>query len=109
MDSFGLAETESIVIAFAFGAALVFLVGKLLSKARGLESSGTLNVQNAVGKTGIVYFDIPAGGRGQVRLEVQGRMVTLNAKSSGETIETGATVRVDGVDGSDTLIVVAES
>ena len=106
LKTFELGNVESIFVGSAFGLLLVYCVGKLLLKARLLESSGTLNVKNAVGQTGTVYLGIPSGGRGQIQVEVQGRLVTLGATTKGDAIATGKRVRVEGVEGSATLVVV---
>jgi membrane-bound ClpP family serine protease len=72
------------------------MVGLLLRKVKRFESYGTLNLENAIGKIGTVYLSIPANsnGEGQIQIEVQGRLTTLDAKSVGEEIKTGRKVLV---------------
>jgi membrane protein implicated in regulation of membrane protease activity len=84
---------------FALGAAIgsLFLTIWLLKMMRNLESSGTLQLENAIGKVGTVYLTIPAGGVGQVQLTLQGRLVTLDAISEDETLPTGTKVLIYNV------------
>jgi hypothetical protein len=73
-----------------------------------LTVSGTVNVRNAVGRTGGVYLRIPAGGQGEgkVTVEIQGRSLQLNAVTDGPSIPTGSRVTVVEVVGDETLKVI---
>lgn len=103
--SLRMAPLEAITIALGFGLALVYLMGLLLRKARNLESSGTLDLRNAVGRSGTVYMRITAGGVGQVQIVIQGRLATVEARSVATEIVTGTRVQVDSVDANGTLVV----
>ncbi len=62
-----------------------------------LQSSGTMNMQNAVGKEAEVYLTIPAkkSGNGKVQLVIQGGYKTLDAVTEDtEDIKTGNFVEV---------------
>ncbi len=84
----------------------VRLIGLIFSQASRLQSEGTLDIQNAVGLTGLVYLTVPAQGTGQVQITVQGTRRIIDASSKGEqVIKTGEKIRVTGVHGSSTLIV----
>lgn len=87
----------------------MFVVGFLMRGLSKLSSSGTIQIANAVGKTGSVYLRIPGdgSGAGKVTLELQGRSVELPARTTGSEIPTGARVRVVAVDGDDTIEVIA--
>jgi hypothetical protein len=78
----------------------------VLRRLRGLESSGTLSLENAVGKIGTVYCSLPNDKNdvGQIQVEVQGRLATLNAKSDGVEIKTGSKVLVYGVENGALLV-----
>ncbi|MHC4939269.1 MAG: NfeD family protein [Planctomycetota bacterium] len=102
-DVFGL----RLAVAVGSGVAGMFVVGFLMRGLAKLTSSGTLKIDNAVGKTGSVYLRIPAGGAGKVTLEIQGRSVQLTARTKGDEIPTGARVKVVSTDGDDTVEVVA--
>jgi hypothetical protein len=99
-------DAEAVGLAALFGFALVALMVRLMSKLRGLESSGTLNVKNAVGQTGVVYLSLPLAGAGQVEVVVQGRLCTLDAVSRAAPVPTGARVRVQAVDAAGRLVVL---
>jgi membrane protein implicated in regulation of membrane protease activity len=80
---------------FAAGAVSVWVIGKILSVLRGLQSSGTLDMANAVGVEGTVYLRIPADGTGKVQVEIQGRLHEVNAVSEDKVeLKTGDAVRV---------------
>ena len=86
-------------IAFASGMAGVVLVGWMMRSLAGLQSSGNVNPNNAVGQTATVYLRIPEnGGMGKVTVEIQGRSMEFDARSDGTAIDTGARVTVVSVD-----------
>jgi membrane protein implicated in regulation of membrane protease activity len=101
----GAAPHVVLVAGVLFGALLVFLLAKLMQKARGLESSGTVDVNRAVGQRGTVYLSIPRGGSGQVQVVLQERLMTLDARSTGADLPTGTKIRVDRVE--DRILVVS--
>lgn len=79
------------------GLAMMFLMAVLFYFMSKLAESGTLKMNNAIGKLGEVYLVIPAkrGGMGKVQLNVQGSMRTLNAITDDEkTIPTSSIVQV---------------
>jgi hypothetical protein len=92
-------------IAAGAGVASMFAVAWLMRGLARLQASGTVNVRNAVGSTAIVYLRIPArgGGQGKVTVEVQGRSMEFPAVTDGETLETGARVTIEAVEGDDLL------
>jgi membrane protein implicated in regulation of membrane protease activity len=68
----------------------------LLRKIRQFESSGNLDYDNAIGKTGVVYLSIPANEQtgGQIQIHFQGRLITTDARTDGKAIPTGQKVIV---------------
>ena len=61
-------------------------MAKLMQKARGLSRAPEpLDVNRAVGQRGTVYLTIPRGGRGQVQVVVQERLMTLDARTRAPT------------------------
>jgi membrane protein implicated in regulation of membrane protease activity len=87
------------------GLATVWIMKKIFQAAGALQSSGTLDLQNAVGQEGHVYLTIHPGQTGKVQIAVQGRLSVLNAIAEGnQEIKTGQTVRVVRVS-TDTLVV----
>jgi hypothetical protein len=74
-----------------FGWAAVALI---LYRLRKLAESGTENIATCVGKSGVVYLNIPADGQGEVRMTVSGRVSILKARSAdGTVIRAGTPVR----------------
>lgn len=81
-------------------ASIIYFMGKL-------TDSGTLDLNNAIGKTGSVYLTIPPkrSGLGKVQIQVQG-FQTLDAMTDiDKEIKTGAIVTVTEVINSDLLLV----
>jgi len=91
----------ALVGAVAAGVATVWVIGKIFSGVRRLQSSGTVQTWQAIGVPATVYLTIPGGGTGKVQAVVQGRLREFEAVSAaGEEIRTGAAVRVIEVRGS---------
>ena len=81
-------------------ATIVYLMGKL-------TESGTLDLNNAIGKIGTVYLTIPAkrAGLGKVQVKVQG-LQTLDAfTDEQENIKTGAIVEITEIINDEILLV----
>lgn len=96
----------SILGAVIAGAITVWVVGKLFSMMTRLQSSGTLDLRNAVGETGSVYLGVPAGGTGKIQITVQDRLTILDAMTEGdEPLPTGTRVRVVKVLDGNILVV----
>ncbi len=90
------------VIAFATlcGLLMMFLMASLFYFMSKMAESGTLNMNNAIGKLGEVYLVIPAKreGMGKVQLNVQGSIRTLDAITDDETsIPTSSIIQVKNV------------
>ena len=95
------------VLALAAGFLALVLVAWIVKIALGLQSSGNLDIRNAIGSTGRVYLTIPGEGRysGKVSLLLQERAVELDALTDDSIdIPTGSQVKVIGLRGS--LLVV---
>lgn len=105
LQAWDLDTMAATLCALAFGIFCVLLLGKLLEQAMRLESSGTLDKRQALGKVGKVYMRIPEGGSGKIQVEVQGRLVTLSARSAGGELATGTSVHVEEVDPGGVLVV----
>lgn len=93
--------------AFVAGAAGVLLISALMSFFRGMQSSGNIDINNAVGQEGEVYLRIPAGGSGKVTVTVQNRQTIFDAEADPSTteIKSGDRVRVIRVAAGSRLIV----
>ncbi|MHC4136573.1 MAG: hypothetical protein ACYTDU_18010 [Planctomycetota bacterium] len=84
-------------------------VGWMMRGLSRLQSSGSIDIRNAVGCRGTVYLPIPQGktGQGKVTVNVQGRSMEFGAVTDGEALATGAHVTVLSVEG-EMLKVVSE-
>jgi len=88
----------------------LILVGflSLMRWLHGFKTDGTVNYENAVGNVGTVYIPIPPKrkGMGQIQVDVQGRISTVDAVSdSEEKIENRTPVRVESLVDKRTLLV----
>ncbi|MHC4881830.1 MAG: hypothetical protein ACYTEN_03320 [Planctomycetota bacterium] len=79
----------------AAGLLTVWIMKKVFQYATSLQSSGTMDLNNAIGQEGTVYLTIRPGDIGKVQVNVQNRLSVLNAITEGtEEIKTGADIRV---------------
>lgn len=77
------------------GLLTVWVMKKIFQFATALQSSGTMNLKNAIGQEGTVYLTIRPGQSGKVQVSVQDRLSVLEAVSDGnEEIKTGESIRV---------------
>ena len=106
---FGAKPGWSLVIALASGGTAFWLVGLAILQLTRLRSSGTLDLQNAVGSQARVYLEIPGEDRGvgRVTVAVQGRTIQARAVTRGARLPTGGFCKVLAVRGADTLEVAA--
>ncbi len=98
----------AISISFVCGLGILFLMGYAMKALSRLQSSGNINVANAIGKVGQVYIPIPprCSATGKVNITVQEKYTEFTAITKHEsTIKTGAYVRVVSVDEAGTLMV----
>jgi len=104
----GMDHMNTVVASVAAGTAALLLVYYLMKGLKSLQSTGTMDLENAVGKTAEVYLRIPAAGEGvgKVTLVVQGRSVECPATSAGGEIPTGARVQVTRATGGSEVEVV---
>lgn len=83
--------------ALAAGFAALLLVAWIIKLLLGLQSSGNLDIGNAVGLIGDVYLRIPGGltGNGKISIVLQGRLIEIDAVTDEpDGIETGTQVCV---------------
>ena len=72
-----------------------------------LQSSGNVNLNNAVGAIGEVYLRIPPAmqGQGKVSVQVQERLIEAAAMTKAEEeLKSGTSIRVLAVRGSNLLV-----
>jgi membrane protein implicated in regulation of membrane protease activity len=102
----GLHYLVSLGGAIAAGLVTVYITDRLFRSFGKLQSSGTLNLKNAVGQEATVYLRIKPDTPGKVQVAVQGRLKTLDAVSEDKTeIKTDTRVKVVGVQANEVLVV----
>ena len=107
LKSGGLHPGWAVLGGAAAGSLMVFLVACVFKVFMKMQSSGTLNLQNAIGQEGVVYLRIPAGGTGKVQVPIQGQLLTMDAvgESKEDAIKSGERIRVAGVVSGEVLSV----
>lgn len=97
----------SVIVAIAAGVGMVWLLGLLLKGIHDLQSSGNVSINQAIGVVGEIYATVPAsgGGRGQIRLVIDGRQRLYNAFAEAEELPTGARATVVRANPDNTLTV----
>ena len=81
------------------GGGSMWSMGKLFQVFHNIQTSGTMNINNAIGQTGTVYMRIKPGEVGQIQVNIQGAMRTLDASAEDEKLylKTGSMVTVNDV------------
>jgi membrane protein implicated in regulation of membrane protease activity len=101
----------SVLFAVACGAAMVWLLAKLLRAVYGLQSSGNVPMYHALEAEGTVYSTVPAQGHGagRVRVVIGDRERYYKAITEGEALPTSEKVRVVGVNEDDNSVTVTRA
>ena len=97
-----------ILISFALGVAALVLVAFAMRGISKLQSSGNLDLRNAIGKVGQVYLTVPAGGKasGKINLTIQEQYKEFTAITTADSdLKTGSYVRVVALSESGILVV----
>ena len=104
----GLPSFFALVLGVLGGVAMSVVTAWLTRQLFRLESSGSLDLQNAIGSAGRVQLSVPAamGGAGRVQFEVQGRTLELKAVSHGDPLPVGTPVTIVGLIDDDTVEVM---
>ena len=109
----GLLETAlpdwaAILIAVAAGVATLTGIAFLMKGIYRLQSSGNIDISNAIGKVARVYIPIPAAGAGsgKVTITIQEKYCEYTAiTAAAEALKTGSYVRVVSVSAGGVLLV----
>lgn len=105
-DTWSLPTALAALVAVAGGFVATSLFIRLMRSLFKLQESGTMDLARAAGASGTVYLGIPAGGRGQVQVVVDERLITLEARAAGkDAIPTGTAITVHAVEGSGIAVV----
>lgn len=103
-----LAPALAISISVVLGVGTLFGMAFLMRAVAKLQTSGNIDVENAIGKIATVYIPIPESGKGsgKVTITLQEKYSEFTAITAGnEKLSTGALVRVVAVDGTGVLVV----
>ncbi len=104
----GIPPWISLIVGLLAGLATMFLIAKILQLSMRVQSSGNINLRNAIGAAAEVYLTIPANnqGKGKVSVVVQERLREFDAVTfESEKLPTGTGVRVVDMIASDVLVV----
>ena len=104
-DRGGLEPGISLILATCAGGLALYIVAYLMAALSRLQSSGTVDLRNAIGTHAQVYLSVPAerSGQGKVLVAVQGRKLECKAVTTGPELPTGVEVQVVGLSAPDTL------
>ena len=94
-------------ISVIVGVLLVIAVMYIFKWLSGMEQSGNIETESAVGCTGTVYLTIPAErkGEGKVQISVQGAIREYDAVTDGERLANNEAIKVVKVINANTLLV----
>jgi len=102
----GYGAFPSLGVAFVAGLAAMWLVAKTFSLFRKMQSSGTLDLNNAVGQTGRIYLSVKPDVPGKIEVTVQGRLQIFDAVSEDrEPLPTDTRVVVVRVENQNLMVV----
>ncbi|MBN2893133.1 MAG: NfeD family protein [Bacteroidales bacterium] len=105
--TFDLSIALTIIVAVITGLVSLIAVASLLYFITKMSYSGTMNLENSIGKVGSVILRIPSKkqGIGQIQVNVQGSLRTLEAMTEEkEQIKSGTNVQV--IDVQDNILIV---
>jgi hypothetical protein len=106
MRQSGQGPLASVAAAMVAGLVTVWIISWMFHKAGSLQTSGNIDVRNAVGHEAEIYLTIPAAGIGKAQVTIQERLRIYNAVSRDQSeIKTGQRVRVTEVTPQDVLVV----
>jgi len=108
-QAFKLSTTLTIIISIIAGIVSLIAVAGLLYLFSKLSYSGTMKMENAIGKVGNVVLRIPGkkSGAGQIQINIQGSLRTLEAMTEEpEEINSGSSVQVIDIINDDVLLVI---
>lgn len=90
-----LSSILAVILAVAAGTLAMYFVAWTIYTFLKMQQSGSMKYEYAVGKEGVVYLTIPAGGLGKVNVIVQDRLCELSAQTNSDRdIKTGEKVIV---------------
>jgi hypothetical protein len=102
----GFGTGMSIAVGCGAGVAMNFIIAKVFQAFKRMQSSGTMDLKNAIGQEGNVYLTIKKDAPGKVQMAVQQHLKVFDAVSDdGEEIPTDTRVAVVRVVKGNTMVV----
>lgn len=108
----GLGALVAVPLALFAGISAAVAVALVMRAMLRLEDDGTVQIEGALGASGIVYLTVPAAreGAGKIHLALQNRTVELQAVTTHDTaLPTGTRILVIDLVGPDTVEVVPDT
>ena len=108
IETYNVMSFISILGALVSGFLAMYLIAKIIQLSSKLQSSGNINIKNALGKIAEVYVTIPPKGKGsgKINVTIDGRLREYDAITNNDTgINYGALVRITDVIEPDILVV----
>ena len=101
-----LGSIMTIIVGGLVGFFAMWLIAKGFALMRSLQSSGTMQIYDAIGEEGTVYLTIPPEGVGKIQITISGRFMVMDAVSQDKVmLKTGERVRVSEITSGGTLAV----
>jgi hypothetical protein len=101
-----LGSIMTIVVGGLVGFFAMWLIAKGFALMRSLQSSGTMQIYDAMGEEGTVYLTIPPEGIGKIQITISGRLMVVDAVSQDKVVlKTGERVRVSEITSAGMLAV----
>lgn len=104
----GMAVLPATGVALLVGVVFMMVIYFIMTAMMSLKADGTVDFNNAVGGNGSVYVTIPAKreGHGQVEIQIQGRITTIQAVTNhDEELPPQTAIQVDAVEPGNLLVV----
>jgi len=105
-SSSGHAPSLSLVLALSAGGAAMFGMYHLMRAVYGLQSSGNIDIRNAVGLPAKIYIPVPAAGegKGKIQISLQGRTMEYEAITDDTNVlSTGENVIIENIVSGDVV------
>jgi membrane protein implicated in regulation of membrane protease activity len=96
----GFSMSTTLMISILSGIAMMAIMATIFYLMSKLTDDGTLRIDNAIGKLGEVYMNIPgeSSGFGKVHINIQGAMREMEAMTKeSEMIKTGTIIKVNKI------------
>jgi len=98
----------TLLVAVLAGALAMFVIALMFRLFMKLQNDGTADIQNAVGKTGVVYLTVPPSRseKGKVSVVFQDKLTEIDAVTDDSApLKYGTEIVVVGISGQNTVIV----